>query len=56
MLKTATRSAPLPRLTSAVPRSAIPSWFLPMPTRWEDRVEPLPCSMVRSMPASAYQP
>ncbi len=56
MLMTATASAPLPRATSMVARSEMPNGAPPEPTLSEETPEPLPTSMVRSMPAFSYQP
>ena len=56
MLMTATTSAPLLFATSMVARSAMPKGEPPEPTFSEETPEPLPVSMVRSMPAFSYQP
>ena len=56
MLISATSSAPLLRATSMVARSAMPNGEPPEPTFSDETPEPLPISMVRSMPAFSYQP
>src|SRR6266851_1197766 len=56
MLISATTSAPLPRATSMVARSAMPNGEPPEPTFNDETPEPLPTSMLRSIPAFSYQP
>ena len=56
MLISATASAPLLRATSMVARSEMPNGAPPEPTLSDETPDPLPTSMLRSMPAFSYQP
>ena len=56
MLISATSSAPLLRATSMVARSAMPNGAAPDPTLSEETADPLPTSILRSIPAFSYQP